>query len=96
MRRSAIFVVAALGLLAGVIVVWHFSLKHPPQPPVFVPASDPYAQGIFATGIIESDQGNGENVLMYPEVSGTVVSIPVHEGQNVRAGEPLLQLDTSI
>jgi HlyD family secretion protein len=53
--------------------------------------------GIYAEGIVESDQPSGENINIYPEVAGTVKQILVAEGQEVRKGAPLLLLiDDSI
>ncbi len=51
---------------------------------LLVPPTNPYSQGIYAEGIVESDQPSGENINVYPEVSGTVKQILVAEGQ---AGE---------
>jgi HlyD family secretion protein len=95
-RHKMIFVIAALGLLAGLFAAWYFSLKHPPQPPVFTPASDPYVAGIYANGIIESYQGSGQNIVIYPEVGGSIVKVLVSEGQIVRQGAPLAAIDASV
>jgi HlyD family secretion protein len=46
--------------------------------------------------MIESEQASGENINVYPEVSGTVKQIPVVEGQEVKKGTILLLLDDSI
>jgi len=67
-----------------------------PQSPVFQPASNPYPQGIFANGIIESYQAHGENINIYPDVSGTVREILVAEGESVRQGTPLLEIDNTV
>jgi HlyD family secretion protein len=45
---------------------------------------------------VESAQSSGENSNLYPEVAGTVKEILVAEGQQVKAGDPLLRLDDSI
>ena len=58
-----------------------FSQTQAAQPPVFNPAPNPYAQGIYANGIIESYQSNGENINIYPEVSGPIMHILVTEGR---------------
>ncbi len=63
---------------------------------MFSPASNPYAKGIYANGIIESYQTHGANINIYPEVPGTVVKIPVAEGESVRRGTPLLIMDDSV
>ena len=71
-------------------------ITQPPLPPAFNPATNPYPSGIYANGIIESDQPSGENINVYPEVSGTVKQNPVAEGQEVKKGTVLLMLDDSI
>ena len=62
----------------------------------FIPPVNPYAQGIYAEGIVESVQASGENINVYPEVPGTVKQILVSEGQEVKKGAPLLLIDPSI
>ncbi|HUN90726.1 MAG TPA: biotin/lipoyl-binding protein [Burkholderiaceae bacterium] len=91
-----LFVLAAAGLLAGVVGAIYSNQRQAPQPPVFSPAPNPYAQGIYANGIVESDQPNGSNVNLYPEVAGTVIDVLVGEGQAVTRGTPLLKLDDTI
>lgn len=71
-------------------------MQKKPQPPVFTPASNPYAKGIYSVGIIESYQTNGENINIYPEVTGIVTKILVTEGQSVYRGTPLLIMDDSV
>ena len=56
----------------------------------------PTPQGIYAEGIVESDQSSGENINVYPEVPGTVKQILVTEGQSVHRGDPLVLIDDSI
>jgi len=73
-----------------------FGIEKKPQPPAFTPASNPYDKGIYANGIIESYQLNGENINIYPEVPGTVTRILVTEGQSVRKGMPLIMIDDSV
>jgi len=96
MKNKILFVIAFLGILAGGSSAYLLSREKPAQPPVFNPASNPYSEGIFANGILESDQPSGENTNIYPEVSGTVKQILVAEGQSVKKGQPLLLIDDSI
>lgn len=96
MRNRVIFILAVIGLAAGLVSAYIFSIEKKPQPPAFNPASNPYGKGIYANGIIESYQPNGENVNVYPEVPGTITGILVSEGQNVRQGTPLLVIDDSV
>ena len=93
MRYRLLFALAFVGVLAGCFAGYLFSIEKPAQPPVFSPASNPYVQGIYAEGIIESDQASGENVNVYPEVAGTVKQILVEDGQPVEFGEPLVIIE---
>jgi HlyD family secretion protein len=87
---------AVVGVVAALIIAFLLNRPIKPQPPAFQPASNPYAQAIFANGIIESDQASGENINIFPEVSGPIVATFVREGQAVRAGQPLFAIDDSV
>ena len=96
MKNKILFTLAILGILAGATAAYLFGITNPPLPPVFEPFSDPYSNGIFAEGIVESDQTSGANINIYPEVPGTVKQIFVTEGQTVHKGDPLMLVDDSI
>jgi len=96
MRPRIELLLAFVGLTAGLIGAYVYGLHAAAQRPAFNPAANPYAKGIYAEGIVESYQNNGENINIYPEVPGTMVEIPVHEGQFVRTGTILLRLDDSV
>jgi HlyD family secretion protein len=96
MRYRLLFTLAFIGIVAGCVAGYVFSVEKPAQPPVFSPASNPYSQGIYAEGIVESDQASGSNINVYPEVPGTVKQILVTEGQSVRKGDTLILIDDSI
>ena len=96
MRNRVLFALAVAGLLAGLASAYLYGLQKPLPPPVFSPAPNPYLKGIYATGIIESYLSNGQNINIYPEVSGTITRILVTEGATVRRGTPLLLMDDSI
>ena len=55
MKNKFLFGLAIAGVIAGIVAAWPFGEEHPPQAPAFQPAADPYANGIYATGIIESE-----------------------------------------
>ena len=93
--RNIVFL-AIGGVLIALLVAFLLNRPIKPQPPAFEPAANPYARAIFANGIIESDQTSGENINVYPEVSGRVVATMVHEGEVVRAGQPLIAIDDSV
>lgn len=94
--RKILFLLSFLGLLAGVVTAYVSAIVQPPLPPAFNPPVNPYPQGIYAEGMVESAQASGENVNVYPEVSGTVTRIPVREGEEVKKGTVLLVIDDSI
>jgi HlyD family secretion protein len=96
MKNKLVFAIAVVGILSGCVAAFLFARTTPPLPPVFAPVSDPYAKGVYAEGIVESVQSSGENINIYPEVSGTVKEILVTEGQEVRKGSPLVLIDDSI
>ena len=95
-RNKIIFTLSILGILAGLVAAYFFGIKRQAQPPVFKPVSSPYDSAIYANGIIESDQPSGANINIYPEVSGPITKVLVHEGQQVVAGTLLFTIDDSI
>jgi HlyD family secretion protein len=95
-RNKILFSLAVAGILAGLVSAYLYGAQKKPLPPVFTPASNPYTKGIYATGIIESYQKHGENINIYPEVSGTITQILVAEGMTVHQNTPLLTMDDSI
>ncbi len=94
--RKLLFALSFIGLFAGCVVAYLSGITQPALPPAFTPATNPYPNGIYAEGIIESDQPSGENINIYPEVSGTVKQILVAEGREVKNGAVLLLIDDSI
>ncbi len=97
MKRPRIeLVLAFLGLTAGLTGAYIYGLHAAPQAPAFNPAANPYAKGIYAEGIVESYQNNGEDINIFPNISGTIIDVPVHEGQWVRKGTVLIRFDDSV
>jgi HlyD family secretion protein len=94
--RKLLFALSIAGLLGGCALAYLSGVTQPPLPPAFNPAANPYPNGIYASGILESDQPSGENINVYPEVPGTVKKILVAEGEEVRSGAPLLLIDDSV
>jgi len=95
-RNKLIIAASIMGVLAALIAAYLFGVERKAQPPAFAPVSSPYDSAIYANGIIESDQPNGSNVYIYPEVPGPITHVLVHEGQNVPAGTPLFSIDDSV
>lgn len=96
MKRPLIFLLSLLGLIGAGYSAYLHSRPHHAESPVFEPAGNPYAQGIYAIGIVEADQDSGANTNLYPDVSGVVSRILVREGDRVRQGAALLQLDDAV
>jgi HlyD family secretion protein len=96
MRNRIIFITSGVGLLLAVVSAYLFSEQPKAQPPLFTPAANPYAHGIYSDGMIESDQTHGENINIYPEVPGPITRILVTEGEQVHKGDVLLTVDDSV
>jgi HlyD family secretion protein len=96
MRNKIIFALVIVGIVTAFYSAHLYAVPGKPLAPVFSPAPDPYAKGIYANGIVESFQSQGENINIYPEVSGTIVKVLAHEGDSVVAGTPLVEIDDSV
>src|SRR5208283_1817769 len=96
MRNKILFVLSAMGLVLAVASAVIFNRQPSAQAPVFNPAANPYANGIYANGIIESVQAQGENINIYPEVAGPITQVLVAEGAKVHKGDLLLTIDDSV
>jgi len=95
-RNKIIFTLSILGVLAALFAAYLFGIVRKAQPAVFKPVSNPYESGIYANGIIESDQSSGENINIFPEVAGPITKVLVREGEQVSAGTPLFTIDDSV
>jgi HlyD family secretion protein len=95
-RNRIIFLVSGIGVALAIISAIVGAEQPPVQPPLFNPAANPYAKGIYADGVVESEQSVGENINIYPQVSGPVTAVLVAEGQKVRKGDALLTIDDSV
>lgn len=95
MNIRTLLIIACIGIGAGIASVIIYNEKVRPENPLTV-NYNPYEKGIYATGIVESRQPTGENVNIYPQVSGTITAVFVRDGESLKKGEPLLTLDDSI
>ena len=83
--------IALAGIGFAVSLVQRQKIVPPVPPPVVEPSAAPYADSIGARGIVESVN---ENVRIAPSVAGLVSVVPVKVGDEVRAGDLLMQQDT--
>jgi len=95
-RNKIIFILAFAGLIVGLLSAYILGIEKKPMPPAFNPASNPYAEGIYANGIIESYQTSGANINIYPDVAGTIRRIFAAEGSRVRKDAPLILIDDAV
>ncbi|MEW5822270.1 MAG: biotin/lipoyl-binding protein [Cyanobacteriota bacterium] len=91
MKIKPIFVVSLIGLIAGIVFTIAQAQKDPAVKPLRVPALKPYKSSIAGMGIIESYQ---ENIDINPYWAGKIIKIYVKEGQVVKKGDPIYELDT--
>src|SRR5277367_5873570 len=96
MRSKAIFMASGIGLAFALVSAFIANQQPKALPPAFNPAANPYAKGIYANGIIESVQAQGENINIYPEVPGPITQVLAAEGAKVRKGDLLLTIDDSV
>jgi HlyD family secretion protein len=94
--NKIIFSIAAIGILSGLVAAYIFGTTRKAQPPVFKPVSNPFESAIYANGMIESDLPSGENINVFPQVSGPITQVLVQEGQSVPAGTPLFTIEDSV
>jgi HlyD family secretion protein len=91
-----LFLLAGMGLAAGLASAYVSAQPVPSQPPAFTPSANPYADGIYANGIVESAQSHGANISIFPEVPGPITHLYVSEGDQVKKGAALLSIDDSV
>lgn len=90
MKRILIILSLALVLLA-VATAWYAQSSGASVAAWYAQVSAPAAPSLIYSGTIEADQ-----IAIVPEISGRVVELRVKEGDTVRAGDILVQLDTAL
>jgi len=96
MRNKILFIFSVLGVLLAIAMAIYSAHEPKTLPPAFKPATNPYANGIYAQGIIEAQQNSGENINIYPEVSGVITKVLVKEGDQVKKGDPIISFEDSV
>jgi HlyD family secretion protein len=96
MNNKLIFLASVVGIVLALVSAYVFGQQPAALPPEFNPAANPYAHGIYSEGIVESAQSQGENINIYPEVTGPITKVFAAEGETVRKGQPLITIDDSV
>lgn len=95
MQRSMVTKGLVIGIIILLLVIaFRIQFNHQQAPPMAV--ENPFQVGVNATGIVESDQVNGSNIVIYPEVSGRVTAIAIKDGALVKQGDLILNIDDSV
>ena len=92
-RKYFLPLLALAGAIFGLLIVF-WSQKTVPAPPVaFPPATSPYPHAIAGAGIIEA---SSQNISIGTPFNEVITKIYVVEGDRVKAGTPLFELDLRI
>lgn len=89
-RKYLLPSLALIGALIGLLVVIRTQKKVVVPPIVFPPAQSPYDYAIAGAGIIEA---SSENIAVGTPFNEIVAKVHVVEGDYVKVGDPLFQLD---
>jgi HlyD family secretion protein len=95
MKVKKLFVIAIIGIVVAMLSAWFYNVKVKSLAPLSV-NYNPYEQGVYASGIIESLQQQGANINIFPEVSGKVMYIVAHDGQKLKKGDLILRINASV
>ncbi len=94
MGRRLIFPILALvGALFALVIVFWSQREKPVQPILFPPPTSPFANSIAGAGIIEAGP---QNIGIGTPFNEIVTDIFVTVGQYVKKGDPLFKLDTRL
>jgi HlyD family secretion protein len=90
MMKKLSIVLPVIGASALILLLLVNARQLPHSQPMTPPPQSPYADTIAASGIIEAA---GENQNIAATVPGVMTQLFVHQGQHVKAGDPLFQID---
>ena len=91
MLKYVLPAIAVLGLMLGMYVVHTGAKPVAVAAPAAEPSRAPYAHYIAGAGIVEAST---ENIEISTPLPGMVTEIPVHVGEEVKAGDLLFKIDT--
>lgn len=89
-RKYLLPILAILGALFGLVVVYATQRKEAVPPIMFPPSTSPFESSIAGAGIIEA---SSQNISIGTPFNEIIDKIFVIEGDVVKAGDPLFQLD---
>ena len=82
---------AFIGIIASIAFTFSYgSADNAVASQLSAPPATPFAKTVSGTGLVEA---NTRNIIVGSQESGVVAKIFVKEGQQVKAGDPLFQLD---
>lgn len=90
LRKYLLPTLAILGALFALFIVFWSQRSIPPPPILFPPAQSPYPHAIAGAGIIEA---SSQNISIGSPFNEVIEKIYVVEGNHVKAGDKLFQLD---
>lgn len=90
LRKYFIPILAIAGALFGLFTVYRTQQTNPVPPILFPPPTSPYEHAIAAAGIIEA---SSQNIAIGTPFDEIVAKVFVVEGDQVKRGDPLFQLD---
>lgn len=90
LRRYLLPLLALLGALFGLYVVFWSQRTVPVAPILFPPPKSPYSHAIAGSGLIEA---SSQNIAIGTPFSEIVKKVYVREGDHVKAGDILFELD---
>lgn len=89
-RKYFFLLLALVGAIFGALTVYKSEQTFPVPPILFPPAASPYTHSIAGAGIIEA---SSQNISIGTPFNEIITKIHVIEGDWVKAGDPLFELD---
>jgi len=91
MWKWLVIVLAVAGAAFALTLSRRSVAETPVPPPLKTPVRNPFPSGIAGAGLVEA---SSENVVIGVSEPGLVTKLHVKEGQAVKAGEPLFEIDS--
>lgn len=90
MLKWILTIVAVVGALSGTVLAVRSTSSKPAVEAASAPVTNPFPRGISGAGIVEPAS---ENVVIGVSEPGLVTNVFVKRGQQVKAGQPLFEID---